>query len=194
MTNPSGHTFWAEMSASEHILHVYENEALFLDILVDFVSDGLMKGETAIVVATPRHRQRLDALLELRGIDVAAAKSDEKFISLDAEETLEKFMLNPNPGTDDKWPDEAAFYKVITDLLKRTRAKERKVRVFGEMVALLWEKGHCAATVRLEHLWHGLCAKESFNLFCAYPKAGFMEDPVDSIARISALHSKSLAS
>jgi hypothetical protein len=46
--------------------------------------------------------------------------------------------------------------------------------------------------VRLEHLWQQLCEDKTFTLFCAYPKAGFTEDPIDSISRVCATHSKVL--
>ena len=59
----------------------------------------------------------------------------------------------------------------------------------GEMVAILWARGHTGATVRLEHLWHRLCATESFTLFCAYPKIGFTQDGPASIREICAAHS-----
>ncbi len=59
---------------------------------------------------------------------------------------------------------------------KKTRRDGRRVRAFGEMVAVLWDQGQNAATVRLEHLWHKLCPEEKdFSLFCTYPKAGFTD-------------------
>jgi hypothetical protein len=67
------------------------------------------------------------------------------------------------------------------------------MRVFGEMVALMWARGYCSVTVRLGYLWTEFCQKESFALFCAYPRTGFTEDPAQSIAHICATHSKVLA-
>jgi hypothetical protein len=58
------------------------------------------------------------------------------------------------------------------------------------MVALLWAQGHSGATVHLEHLWHALCAAESFALFCAYPKNGFTQDAAASMQEICEAHSK----
>jgi D-alanyl-lipoteichoic acid acyltransferase DltB (MBOAT superfamily) len=43
---------------------------------------------------------------------VAAARSSDQFISLDAEETLAKFMVKG-------WPDDRLFAEVIRDILKR---------------------------------------------------------------------------
>ena len=44
----------------------------------------------------------------------------------------------------------------------------RRVRAFGEMVALLWSEGNQAAAIRLEELWNELALSQTFCLFCAY--------------------------
>lgn len=177
--------FWGEMSAFEHFVQIYEKESLFLDTLADFIGGGLKKGEAAIAILTFVHRQELEARLKSMGIDVIAVQSTDQLILLDAQETLEKFMIN-------NWPDDRAFSRVVTDILKRATGSGRKVRAFGEMVALMWAQGHCGATVRLEHLWSDLCKRESLPLFCAYPKSGFTEDPSESIAHVCSLHSRAL--
>jgi len=64
------------------------------------------------------------------------------------------------------------------------------VRVFGEMVALLWAKGYPGATVHLEHLWSDFCKNVAFSLFCAYPKSGFTEGAAKSIVQICNSHAK----
>lgn len=178
--------FWAEISACDHFLQIYEGDDAFMDTLTGYIAGGLRAGEGAIVIATLAHRQKLDERLIAMGLDLIDAKECDQFISLDAEEMLAKFA----PGG---WPDDQLFTDIVTDLLRRAGRNGRKVRAFGEMVALLWANGHAGGTVRLEHLWHDLCAKEAFSLFCAYPKIGFTEHPKESLARVCALHSKVLA-
>lgn len=178
--------FWAEMSACEHFVQIYDADELFMDTLAGFIGGGLSAGDAGVVVATPAHRHELDKRLTAMGLDVASARSREQFISLDADETISKFMI-------DGWPDKQLFTKVVADVLDRAGRNGRKARVFGEMVALMWGRGYCSATVRLEHLWTEFCQKESFALFCAYPRTGFTEDPAQSIAHICAAHSKVLA-
>lgn len=171
------------MSACEHFVQIYEASDAFMDALAGFISGALQQGDGAVVIATPAHRRELSKRLAAVGIDVNSAKIDDQFLSLDAEQTLKAFMVNG-------WPDEEKFTEVVRDILRRAGRNGRKVRAFGEMVALMWAQGYCAATVRLEYLWHQLCQKESFALFCAYPKSGFTENPGDLIARVCAEHSK----
>jgi hypothetical protein len=85
------------------------------------------------------------------------------------------------------------FANIVAHVIERAARDGRKVRVFGEMVALMWAKGYCGATGRLEYLWNEFCQKLSFSLFCAYPGTGFSETPAQSIARICAAHSKVVA-
>lgn len=182
----SAEAFWAEMSACEHFVQIYEADDVFAATLASFVADGLRGGQAAVVIATPLHRRELVDRLSAMGLDLARAMADDRLILLDAEEVIGIFMRNG-------WPDEELFASVIEEILGRAGRGGRKVRAFGEMVAILWARGHCGATVRLEYLWHRLCEKENFPLFCAYPKTGFTQNPAESIAELCAAHSKVLA-
>lgn len=175
--------FWGELAPCDRFVQIYEDDEDFLQTLANFFATGLRQGEASILIATPSHREALRARLERDGFDIHAAIERNQYIALDACETLDRFMVNG-------WPDEALFEQLITDLLVRARSRHTKVRAFGEMVALMWAKGHCGATVHLEHLWSRLCSKEKFSLFCAYPTAGLTQDSLTSLSEVCAAHSK----
>jgi hypothetical protein len=162
---------------------MYDDDSALIDALDGFIGGGLRAGEGAIVIATPEHLARLSGRLRSQGLDLDAMIADDLYIAADAEHVLRMFMRNG-------WPDEHHFAQVVHSLLNRAKANGRRVRAFGEMVALLWAQGHTAATVHLEHLWHGLCREKSFALFCAYPKSGFTETATTSVQRICEAHSK----
>jgi hypothetical protein len=187
-TDHSGHiceVFWGEIAPSEHLVQIYPNDSVFLDTLEGFVSGGLQVGESVVVIATPEHLDALNERLTAAGIKLDELIQRDQYIALDADRTLKKFMFRG-------WPDDILFASVVGDLLKRASAGGRRVRAFGEMVALLWTDGHTGATVRLEHLWHQLCQQKGFSLFCAYPRIGFTQDADMSIREICAAHSKTL--
>jgi len=175
--------FWGEIAPCEHIAQFYEHEGVLLDTLAGFVGGGIKQGEGVIVLATAEHLKALDQHLQASGVDLQTAKSQDQYITVLAEEALAKFMVND-------WPDDELFFSFVAGLLARAQNGGRRVRAFGELVALMWAKRQVAATVRLEFLWHQLCHQRSFSLFCAYPKAGFTEDPLKSLDVIRATHSR----
>ncbi len=175
--------FWGEISPCEHMVQIYENDTVFLDSLEGYVVGGILAGDSVVVIALPSHLESLSTRLAQRGIDVAGAIARDQYLIFDAENTVAKFMLNG-------WPDEVLFKELIASILYRAKAGGRRVRAFGEMVAVLWAQGNSGATVRLEHLWHALCHEQSFSLFCAYPKSGFTRDASASIKEICDAHSK----
>ena len=92
------------------------------------------------------------------------------------------------------WPVENLFMQTVTEVISLARGtNNRKVRAFGEMVALLWAQGCNGATVQLENLWNKFCETEAFCLFCAYPKSGFTQDINRSIEHICSTHTLMLA-
>ena len=175
--------FWGEIAPCDHILQIYETDSEFIDTLEGFVTNGLRLGESVIVIATDEHLGALNERLRNQGFDLFSLTLHDQYIPLSARDTLSQFIING-------WPDENLFHYLLTNLLLRARKRDRKVRAFGEMVALLWSQGFSGATVRLEHLWTTFCESEEFSLFCAYPKSGFTENPVESIAKICRCHSK----
>ena len=178
--------FWAEVAPCDHILQIYESDNIFIDTLAGFVGSGINCGDCCIIIATKTHLDCLAEKLKAFGVHVDTLVQDHRYIPIIAEELLSKFMVND-------WPDEELFFQTVSTLLTRCRKTGRRIRAFGEMVALLWAQGHNGATVHLEHLWNRFCEKETFCLFCAYPKAGFTGDIISSVGHICDQHSKVLS-
>jgi hypothetical protein len=175
--------FWGEIAPCDHIVQIYENDKVFMDTLEGFVGSGFLAGDSVVVIATGEHLGLLIGRLINQGFDISELISSDQFIPLEATVTLSKFMNN-------KYPDEDRFHQVVTGIIKRAQKNDRKVRAFGEMVAILWQQGHNGATVQLENLWNQLHGKNDFSLFCAYPKIGFTQNAAESIQKICACHSR----
>jgi len=116
--------FWGEIAPSEHIAQFYEDDVVLLDTLVGFIGGGLKSGESAIVIATADHLKALEERLDASSVDLATARSQEQYISLVAEEALARFMVK-------QWPDEKLFSDLVTELIGRARARNRRVRRLG---------------------------------------------------------------
>ena len=163
--NHAPRTDWSEMSESEHFVQFYETDLFLLNSLGGFIGTGLQAGDACVVVATKPHRDGLDARLQAYGLDVDAASARGQFVSLDATETLSTFMIDGSP-------EPARFAEILGGIITRASEGSRRVRVFGEMVALLWSEGNHTAAIRLEELWNDLHETHPFSLFCAYPMNG----------------------
>lgn len=179
--------FWGEIAPCDHVLQIYESDDEFIETLEGFVTSGFRNGESVIIIATAEHLRALNERLRQQQWDLFSLTLQDQYIPVLTEDALGQFMING-------WPDENLFYHLLTNLLLRARKRERRVRAFGEMVAVLWSKGHAGATVHLEHLWTQYCESEQFKLFCAYPKSGFTEDARESLAQICKCHSKTISS
>lgn len=177
--------FWGEIAPSDHIAHFYEHDESLVLTLAGFIAEGLDKGESAIVIASPKHLAALEDRLDKCGVDLVRALLEDRYIALDAETTLASFIR-------EGWPDDQLFEELVTRLIKRASMNGRRVRAFGEMVALMWASGQKEATIRLEHLWSQFCRSYGFCLLCSYPRAGFTKDPRQSIEEICGHHSRAL--
>ena len=178
--------FWGEIAPCNHLVQIYENDEVFMHSLEEFAAHGIDTGEAVIIIATEDHLKELEKHLLSRGLNLEALMADNLYIPLCAEKTLSSFMVIG-------WPDKELFSQMVTHLVNRAKGKGRRVRAFGEMVALLWAKGQSGATVQLEYLWNKFCETEDFCLFCAYPKSGFTDDPHTSMTHICSTHTKVIA-
>jgi signal transduction histidine kinase len=158
-------------SHSTHSVQFYQDETFFIDELTRFIGTALVAGDATVVIATKEHRDGLAQGLRSRGFDVRNAS--DRFVMLDASETLATFMR-------DGRPDAGLFTETIGALLHKMssseRGQRRHVSAFGEMVALLWAQGNSEGAIRLEQLWNNLAETHSFSLRCAYPISGFDRD------------------
>ncbi len=158
--------FKSEMSQSEHFVQFCETDEFLINSLCEFIGTGLRAGDACIVVATQSHRESLEERLQEDGLEVSTARMQGQYVSLDAAATLSQFMVagEPSPGH---------FAETVGSIIAHAAHDRRRVRIFGEMVALLWADGNRAAAIRLEALWNDLARTHSFSLFCAYPMQGF---------------------
>lgn len=178
--------FWGEIAPTDHVLQIYENEDAFMNLLMGFVSSGIKNHECVVIIGTALHVSALKTALKRQGFNLNELKSDKQLILLDAEDVLANFMVND-------WPDEDLFHKKIGEIVGEAHKRNRRIRAFGEMVAVLWAKGLSGATVQLEDLWNKFCENKALCLFCAYPKIGFTQDMHASMNHICHAHTKMIS-
>ena len=148
-------------SPCDHLIQAYTDDAFLAETVGEFIATGLKVNEGAIIIATPKHLGLFGDSLQALRIDIAAATAGNQILLLDAERTLERFMV-------DGRPDRTAFFEVITSALEHVRrAGYPRLRLYGEMVDLLWASD-LDATVELEQLWNEVLKDPTLSLLCAY--------------------------
>src|SRR5579859_944504 len=153
-------------SGVEHFVQFYESDQFLLEAVGEFIGPALRTGGAGIVVATRPHVAHLEDVLSSQGFDLSAMRVAGHYVTRDAGEMLSQFMV-------DDAPDAALFDDLIGTLIAQSAASGRRVRVYGEMVALLAASGNHRATIRLEQLWNELQLRRAFSLFCGYPMDRF---------------------
>ena len=149
-----------------HAVRFYYDGDGLCQIVSDFLAEGFNAGQPAVIVATPHHAARIEALLTARGFDVAVLKRTGDFVVTNASEMLARITL-------DGMPDPIRFERTVAPLLQTAASRGTPVRVYGEMVDLLWKAGDTHSAQRLETFWNDLASKRSFVLVCAYALEGF---------------------
>jgi diguanylate cyclase (GGDEF)-like protein/PAS domain S-box-containing protein len=167
-----------------HLVEFYETDEFLVESVRDFLVAGLAEGETIAVVASRNHREQFREALIAAGVDVPAVALRGQYLALDASDMLSRFMAGDHP-------DPVRFREEIGSLIRQAGQGGRPVRVYGEMVAVLWADGMAEAAIALEELWNELALTHSFALFCAYPASAFDKDPgPEPFRRICDLHSR----
>lgn len=145
-----------------HAVVFYGGDRELAASVSDYLGQGLHTGDSALVVATAAHRRAFSLGLAGAGVDIAAAQATGRLLMLDAATMLQGFMRG-----DRLVP--AAFDAMAGDLLARMAAAGQPVRIYAEMVAVLWDARQVALALELEELWNTLAARLPFSLLCGYP-------------------------
>ena len=163
-------------SHDEHFVQFYEKDDFLIDSLCRFVTDGLQANETVVVVATDEHLNALNRRLSERNLDVVAAITTGNYVPMSAEATLAELISDGRLSAE-------RFYDVVGNTISQTRISGRRLRVFGELVALLCAEGNIEGAIQLEDLWNELKLAQPLSLYCAYSIQGFSEQWISDVCR-----------
>ena len=154
-----------------HAVRFYESEGSLARIVAEFLIEGFADFHPGIVVATPAMRAALVLELAGRSVDVVELQRSGQFLLLDANEQLAHFMTGGQP-------DPARFNTMMCRAIEQVcRGRTNcKVRIFGQMVDVLWRDGQQESAIHLEILWNQLAHEHAFSLLCGYAMGNFYKD------------------
>lgn len=157
------HGLLAGAAPRDHIVQLYQDEEFLNRAVCRFAAAALAHGEGVILVPTLTHWEAFRPRLEAEGVDVDAAQKRGQLTVVDADELLPRFMR-------DAMPDAPVFLGLAAEVIARAREDGRypRVRWWGEMVNVLWERGDVAASMRLEDLFDQLAHEHGIAIFCSF--------------------------
>ena len=159
--------------SQQHAVQFYGSDESLFATVASFLAEGLIGGQPCAVIATGPHRAGIVNELCGRLIDCDRALRDGELLLLDAEATLDLFMVGD-------LPDPNLFEHNVGRLVEQVLNGRRQVvlRAYGEMVDVLWKDGRTEAALQLELLWNKLAFRYDFSLLCGYAMGNFYKDAV----------------
>ena len=152
----------------DHVVQLYQDQDFLNRAVCRFAGAALANGEGLILVPTAEHWNAFRPRLEAEGVDVRAAQARGQLTVVDADETLPRFMGKT-------LPDAPVFLGLAGEIVRRTRAAGSypRVRWWGEMVNVLWERGDVAASMNLEDLFDRVAREQDIAIFCSFVMDNF---------------------
>ena len=167
-------------NAGHHAVLFYADAPHLSSAIGDFLADGLAAGQPLLVVVTPLHWRLIRHELTLRGFDVDRLVAARRVVVLDAQQTLDQFLI-------DDCLDADRFRSLVGGTLRGIGGADECIRAYGEMVNLLCESGRFEHAVSLELLWNALADTHVFSLMCGYAMDSVGEEAQETVR---ALHSQ----
>src|SRR6202051_1043092 len=152
----------------DHIVQLYQDQQFLNRAVCRFAAAAIANGEGVILVPTVAHWDAFRHRLESEGVDVKAAEKRGQLTIVDADNLLPTFMS-------EGMPDSPVFLGLAENVVSQARGSGRcpKVRWWGEMVNILWERGDVAASMNLEDLFDQLAHEQDISIFCSFMMDNF---------------------
>ena len=140
----------------------YEDSPSLARTVARFIGEGLAACQTGVIVAPASHGASIRDQLTAMGVDSQERIEQGELLIFDADEVLNRFMI-------DVLPDAERFEDTINPIVRNAAGtRKRLVRIYAEMVDVLWSSGGEDAALSLEILWNQLIAGRMCSLLCGY--------------------------
>lgn len=153
----------AEPGPDGHIVQLYQDHEFYGEAISHFAAEGLVRGESVILVATDANWQILSRRLEDKGFHLSELFDRGQLTLLNADHTLPKFMTS-------SMPEGAIFKPLARKVIEKARrgGTYPRVRWWGEMVNVLYVGGNGKASHRLEQFFDEVAHEEEIAIFCSF--------------------------
>lgn len=167
-----------------HLLKIYEEDEGLAKTVAPYVIEGLQAGESVVVIASRPHWAAIARTIQDKGVEWAESEKRGALKVLDAHETLKQ--LQSQAGVDHQ-----RFETLVDELIEpfHSGARQGPVRIYGEMVDLLWQGGRLDAALALEGLWNVVLTQAPCRLLCGYHRSLMTGSDAGAFTKVSETHS-----
>src|ERR1700759_589416 len=117
--------------SDRHFVIFYQDPHYPVEIVCDYLAEGLSQGEAAVAVVVAAHAELINKELHSRGFRIDEMTQDGRFACVDIFEPL-AYLLDPKNSNAEK---HALSARWIEETLKRAPAN--RCRFLGELVSLM---------------------------------------------------------
>ena len=166
-----------------HLAQTYPDESFLVKAVGLYASSGLQAGDGVFLAATKTHLKAFYDEVETLGHNVEALRESGRLYGLAAEEALADIM-------NDRLPDAPTFFRLAKRSIDQVRLKSKngQLRIYGELVNVLWLAGNLDGAMAIEKLWDELAKTHAFTLFCGYSMdsldRSICSGPMQSVSRV----------
>lgn len=164
--------------AGEHVVHFYRDDLDLCAAVTRFILQGVDRGERSIVLATETHWRAICESLKQSGHEPAT----REVTFVDADAMLRDIVVDGVPNT-------RRFAEAVQQFIDG--AHPQRVRIFGELVTLLAERGLLDAALEIELVGHQLTASTGCEILCGYDLC-HLNTAGDDVQRVAGAHHRAV--
>ena len=156
----------AEFAASQHIVELFDSTDSLVNTVSAFLSDGLTRGDRALVVMRLAQWNSVASELTRRRVSLSDAIASGQLTVLDGTRTLARIMPHGSPCR-------GLFEEVIGKTVREICAEGVRLRVYGDLMDVLAADGNFHGAHELEKMWSDLTRQAPVTVLCGYSAASF---------------------
>jgi len=177
----------ADAPAGRHFCQFASESEPLIDSVAMFAASGLERGEAVILVVTPAHARELTERLTRQGLDPASACDSGHLVFVDSVATMAEYTRG---GVPDLQGLKSSVDRLIAGL---PAERQGGLRIYGELVDLLWQAGYTDAAIQLEGFWEAYYSSHGLCLFCGFTMDALAESTYEApFGEIGRLHTSVL--
>src|SRR5690606_15994648 len=148
-------------AAADHLCVLYRDGRELIARVADYLAPAVEAGDGVLVVISQEHGALLEAELRLRQHDPDLLRGSGQLTRFDAAACLAE--ITGAGGLDLDRLD-----RRLRPAISTARARFGRLRAYGHLVDLLWQRGDLDGALAVEGYWNGLLQDVHFPLLCAY--------------------------